>query len=207
MTRGVRFFLILGIGLLILSAALLLIGHRSSEPYRGATVVSTGTAAIGGPFTLVATDGRPVTDASYRGKWKLIYFGYTFCPDACPTALTNVSTAIETLGNEADNVQPLFITVDPKRDTRQVLDEYLKSFDPRIIGLTGSEEQTATAAKAYRVYTGSSPGKDEDHYLVDHSAFVYVMDPLGKFAGIIAGETPGVEMAAQLRKLMSVRKR
>jgi cytochrome oxidase Cu insertion factor (SCO1/SenC/PrrC family) len=141
MTRSVRFFLILGIGLLILDATLLLIGRRSSELYRGATAISTGTAAIGGPFTLVATDGTAVTDASYRGKWMLIYFGYTFCPDACPAALANVSAALKMLGNEADKVQPLFITVDPKRDTRQVLGEYLKSFDPRIIGLTGSEEQ------------------------------------------------------------------
>jgi protein SCO1/2 len=203
MTRSVRFFLILGIGLLILDAALLLTGRRSSESYRGATAISTGTAAIGGPFRLVATDGTAVTDASYRGKWMLIYFGYTFCPDACPTALANMSAALKTLGNEADKVQPLFITVDPKRDTRQVLGEYLKSFDPRIIALTGSEEQTAAAAKAYKVYIGSSPGKAKDDYLVDHSSFVYLMDPIGKFAGVIRGETPGEEMAARLRKLMN----
>ena len=203
MTRSVRFFLILGIGLLILDAALLLIGRRSSESYRGATAISTGTAAIGGPFTLVATDGTAVTDASYRGKWMLIYFGYTFCPDACPTALANMSAALKTLGNEADKVQPLFITVDAKRDTRPVLGDYLKSFDSRIIGLTGSKEQTAAAATVYRVYIGTSPGKAKDDYLVDHSSFVYLMDPMGKFTGVIRGETPGEEMAAQLRKLMN----
>jgi len=202
MTRSVRFFLILGIGLLILDGALLLLGRPLVESYRGTTVVSTGTAAIGGPFTLVAHDGRIVTDQTYRGKWMLIYFGYTFCPDACPTALTNVSTALETLGNEADKVQPLFITVDPRRDTRQVLGEYLKSFDPRIIGLTGSEEQTTAAAKVYRVYF--EPSKDEggDNYLVDHSSYVYLMDPSGKFVGVIMGTMPGKEMAAQLQKLI-----
>ena len=166
-------------------------------------MVSTGTAAIGGPFTLAATDGTTVTDATYRGKWMLIYFGYTFCPDACPTVLTNLSIALELLGNEADKVQPLFITVDPRRDTREVLGEYLKSFDSRIIGLTGSEEQTSAAAKAYKVYIESHTGEGEDNYLVDHSSFVYLMDPIGKFAGVIRGETPGEEMAARLRKLMN----
>jgi protein SCO1 len=202
MTRSVRFFLILGIGLLVLDGALLLIGRPPSASYRGATVISTGTAAIGGPFALAATDGTTVTDATYRGKWMLIYFGYTFCPDACPTVLTNMTIALKTLRNEADRVQPLFITVDPRRDTRQVLGEYLKSFDPRIIGLTGSEEQTAAAAKAYKVYIESRAGEGEDNYLVDHSSFVYLMDPLGKFSGVISGATSGEEMAARLRKLM-----
>jgi protein SCO1 len=202
MRRSVRFFFILGIGLLILDAPLQLIGRHSRESYHGATAISTGTAAIGGPFTLEATDDTAVTDASCRGKWMLIYFGYTLCPDACPKVLANMSAALKTLGNEANKVQPLFITVGPKRDIRLVLAGYLKSFDPRILGLTGSEEQTAAAAKAYRVYSGSSPGKAKDDYLVDHSSFVYLMDPMGKFAGVIRGETPGDQMAARLQKLM-----
>ena len=200
MTRSVRFFLILGIGLLLLDGALLLIGRPPSVSYRGATVVSTGTAAIGGPFTLAATDGRTVTDTTFRGKWMLIYFGYTSCPDACPTVLTNMTIALKMLGNETDKVQSLFITVDPRRDTREVLGEYLKSFDSGILGLTGSEEQTTAAEKAYRVYVES--GEGGDNYLVDHSSNVYLMDPLGKFAGVIGGTTPGDEMAGQLRKLI-----
>src|SRR5262245_22984597 len=203
MTRSVSFFLILGIGLLILDGALLIVRHPPDKSSRGETVVSTGTATIGGPFTLVATNGQMVTDKTYRGKWTLIYFGYTFCPDACPTVLTNLSIALNLLRNEADKVQPLFITVDPKRDTRQVLADYLKSFDPRIIGLTGSKEQTAAVAKAYRVYVESSPAESSDNYLVDHSSYVYLMDPSAKFTGVIAGATPGDEMAAQLHKLMS----
>jgi protein SCO1 len=200
MTRTVWFLLILGIGLLILDGALLLTERPSVDAYRGATVVSTGTAAIGGPFTLVATNGQIVTDQTYRDKWMLIYFGYTFCPDACPTVLTNMSIALKLLGNEADKIQPLFITVDPRRDTREVLGEYLKSFDSQIIGLTGSEEQAAAAAMAYRVYIHSGTGGDS--YLVDHSSFVYLMDPLGKFAGVIQGTSAGDEMAAQLHKIM-----
>jgi protein SCO1 len=202
MTRSVRFFLILGVGLLLLDVALFVLGRRMSTDDPGGYVVSTGTPAIGGPFTLVATDGQTVTDQTYRGKWMLIYFGYTFCPDACPTALTNMSMALKRLGNEADQIQPLFVTVDPKRDTRQVLGEYLKSFDPRIVGLTGSKEQALSAAKTYRIYIESRPDEGEDNYLVDHSAYLYLMDPSGKFVGVIMGTTPGEEMAAQLRKLM-----
>src|SRR5258708_40214390 len=110
----------------------------------------SSSAQIGGPFTLDAADGRTVTDQTYRGKWLLIYFGYTFCPDACPTALNNMSEALDKLGSDASKIQPLFITVDPKRDTPQVMADYLKSFDSRILGLTGSHTQPDIVAKAYR---------------------------------------------------------
>jgi protein SCO1/2 len=96
-------------------------------------IARSGTAAIGGPFTLVATNGQAVSDLTYRGKWVLLYFGYTYCPDACPTALNNISVALEKLGSDASKLQPLFITVDPNRDTREVMAEYLKSFDSRIL--------------------------------------------------------------------------
>lgn len=163
---------------------------------------ASGVVAIGGPFTLVAADGTTVTDQTYRGKWLLIYFGYTFCPDACPTALNNMSVALEKLGSEAGDIQPLFITVDPKRDTPQVMADYLKSFDSRIVGLTGTEAQTDSVAKTYRVYT--APQKtDGDDYTVDHSAYLYLMDPNGKFVNVIAGEASGDEMATKLRNLMA----
>ena len=156
MTRGVQFFLILGVGLLILDGALFLLAMDRSPKadVTGPRVVSSGTAAIGGPFMLMAMDGKTVSDLTYRGKWMLIYFGYTSCPDACPTALTNMSIAIEKLekeGIENDKLVPLFITVDPDRDTRSVVAEYLRSFDPWIVGLTGSQEQTDAAVKRYRV--------------------------------------------------------
>src|SRR5690348_15747075 len=159
----------------VLAAGIAFFALTIATPQNGGDEVgASSSAAIGGPFTLIDTSGKTITDRSYRGKWMLIYFGYTFCPDACPTALANMSAALKTLGNEADKVQPLFITVDAKRDTRQVLGDYLKSFDSRIIGLTGSKEQTAAAATAYRVYIGTSPGKAKDDYLVDHSSFVYL---------------------------------
>ena len=169
---------------------------------RGPQETASSTASIGGPFTLVAADGKTVTDQAYRGKWLLIYFGYTFCPDACPTALNNISVALQKLGTGADRIEPLFITVDPKRDTVEVMADYLKSFDPRIVGLTGSREQTDNVAKAYRVYV--APQKSEgDDYLVDHSAYFYVMDPQGKFVNVIAGDVPGDQMADKLLKMMA----
>ena len=165
-------------------------------------VVSSGTALIGGPFALVRTDGTAVTDQTYLGKWMLIYFGYTHCPDICPLSLANIGAAVEKLGPEASKLQPLFITVDPKRDTREVLGEYLWSFDARIIGLTGSEEQTGAVAKAYKVSVESHQGQGNDSYLVDHSSYVYLMDPRGKFVDVIEGATPPAQLADWLRKSM-----
>lgn len=150
-------------------AVLLVATHDRRQP--------PAPSAIGGPFSLTATDGSTVTDKTYAGRWELIYFGYTFCPDACPTALSDVTLALEKLGPRASQVQPLLITVDPKRDTQLALADYLKSFDPRIVGLTGSEAQTTATAAAYHVYVKPQSEGGGD-YLVDHSAYVYVMDPL-----------------------------
>ena len=168
-------------------------------------VATSGTAAIGGPFTLVSTNDGNVTDQTYRGKWLLIFFGYTFCPDACPTALNNISVALEKLGADAANLQPLFVTVDPQRDTREVLAEYLKSFDSRIVGLTGSQDQIDRVVKEYRVYVASqkSETQGDDNYLVSHSAYIYLMDPQGKFANVIQGSEAGEEIAAWLHKQMA----
>jgi protein SCO1/2 len=200
MTRGVRFFLILGVGLLVLDGALfgLRLSH-APEANPAGSIVSSGTAAIGGPFALVTADGKGVTDQTYRGKWMLIYFGYTSCPDACPTALTNLSIALQRLRGEADTIQPLFITVDPQRDTAAVLSEYLRSFDPRIAGLTGSEGQTEAVVKAYRVYMKSHRGESTD-YLIDHSSYLYLMDLTGKFVDVIEATTPPDQLADWLRK-------
>src|ERR1700730_5312855 len=142
MSRVVRFFTILGVGLLVLNGAVFVLLSNRTPPAEvfASKVASSGEATIGGPFTLVGTDGSTITDQTYRGEWMLIYFGYTFCPDACPTALANMSGALAALGRSADHIQPLFITVDPARDTREALADYLQSFDPRIVGLTGSAE-------------------------------------------------------------------
>src|SRR5216684_2874011 len=161
----------------------------------------TGTAAIGGPFTLVSTNGENVTDQSFRGKWLLIFFGYTSCPDLCPTALANVSAALEKFGPDTSQLQVLFITVDPQRDTRELMAKYLKSFDARILGLTGTQAQINGVTKNYRVYVALDKSeKGGDDYLVSHSAYLYLMDPTGKFVNGIQGNEDGDAIAAWLRK-------
>lgn len=187
------------IALIVAGGALLGVLLTMPQPQQTQQESGSSTATIGGPFTLVDTSGRTVTDQTFHGKWMLIYFGYTYCPDACPTTLTNMGIALQKLGPEAARIAPMFITVDPERDTVKAMAEYLKSFDPRIVGLTGSEAQTAAVAKAYHVYV--APRKsDGDDYLVDHSAYIYLMSPQGKFATVIAGNIAGDRMAETLRK-------
>jgi protein SCO1/2 len=199
MTRGLRIVLVCAVALMVIGtgalAALMLI---PSTPQ----ATDSMTGILGGPFTLTATDGRTITDETYRGKWTLIYFGYTSCPDACPTALNNMGVALDRLGANAAAFQPVFITVDPKRDTQEVLAEYLKSFDPRIVALTGSNEQTAAVVKEYRVYVEVEPGKGSD-YIVNHSSFYYLINPESKFVRVIAGDVSGDELAERLRHWMN----
>ena len=162
-------------------------------------VATSGTGLIGGPFTLVATDGATVSDQTYRGKWQIIYFGYTFCPDACPVALSKLSIALEKLGSDADKVQAIFITVDPQRDTQQVLAEYLKSFDSRVAGLTGPQAEIEKVIKEYRVYAAPQKTGGND-YLVDHTSYFYLMDPQGTFRSVLDPSLSGEELADRLRK-------
>ncbi len=207
-TKALIFSLaVVTVGVLATAGTLLLTGPTPQTLTSGPAVVgktiTTGTAAIGGPFTLVSTNGENVSDQSYRGKWLLIFFGYTFCPDACPTALNNISVALEALGSDANKLQPLFITVDPQRDTREVIGEYLKSFDSRIVGLTGTQAQVDSVVKEYRVYAASQKTESGDDYLVSHSAYVYLMNPQGTFVNVISGGASGEEIAAWLRKEMA----
>jgi protein SCO1/2 len=159
---------------------------------------------VGGPFTLVDGDGHPVTDRTWRGKYMLVYFGYTFCPDVCPTTLSAVGDALDKLGPKADRIQTLFITVDPKRDIPSVVKQYAAAFGPRVIGLTGSPDQIAGAAKEYRVYyvehrTGPGP----DDYSMDHSSVLYLMGPDGRFIQPLRADQTSAELAAVLGKLVS----
>ncbi|EWY41423.1 electron transporter SenC [Skermanella stibiiresistens SB22] len=178
------------VGLLI--AAGIVWWQVSSLPGGSAGGTQTGTALIGGPFSLTDSTGKPVTQADYQGRYTLIYFGFTFCPDVCPTELQVMATALDRLGAKADQVQPLFVTVDPERDTVTQMAEYVAQFHPRLIGLTGTPDQIAQAARAYRVYYAKAPGKDGDgYYTMDHSSFVYLMGPDGRFLEAFAhGTTP-----------------
>lgn len=163
-----------------------------------ATVPSVAPASIGGPFTLTAHDGRVVSDKDFAGKYRLIFFGYTFCPDICPTELQSIAQAMDLMGDAGGDVQPLFITIDPARDTAPVLADYVKLFHPTILGLTGTEAQIAAVAKAYRVYFArSQEPAAADAYLMDHSTFGYLMAPDGSFITVFAkGTTPEQMVAA-----------
>jgi protein SCO1 len=159
--------------------------------------------AIGGPFTLQDGNGKPVTDKEFRGKYMLVYFGYTFCPDVCPTTLNAVADAMDKLGPAASRVQPLFITVDPARDTPAVVKQYAAAFGSRIVGLTGTADEIATVAKEYRVYYAehrTGPGPND--YSMDHSSVLYLMDPNGRFLAPMRTDQTGDEIAANLTKLM-----
>ena len=162
-----------------------------------------GAISIGGPFALEDGSGKPVTDRDFHGKYMLVYFGYTFCPDVCPTTLNAVADAMDKLGSASSRIQPLFITVDPKRDTPAVVKQYAAAFGPSIEGLTGTAEQIAQVAKEYRVYyaehrTGPGPGD----YSMDHSSVLYLMGPDGAFVAPVRADQSGDEIAANLKKLM-----
>jgi len=158
--------------------------------------------AIGGPFHLVDQNGKAVTDGDLRGKWLLVYFGYTHCPDACPTALNDIAIALDDLGPERDAVRPVFITVDPERDTPDALKSYVAAFDAPILALTGTQEQVAQAAKGYRVYYAKHPEPGGD-YSMDHSSVIYVMDPEGRFTASFTQENTPEQIAERLKKLLA----
>lgn len=188
--------------LLLASGAVWLHPWRSDTPANVAGVALPGGITVGGPFTLTDDHGHAVTDASYRGRWMLVYFGYTFCPDVCPTELQTIATALDKLGKQADQVAPLFVTVDPGRDTPAALASYVKLFDDRLIGLTGTPAQIAAVAQAYRVYYAKVPSKDPGNYLMDHSSFMYLMGPDGQFRALFRQGTSAQALADGIRARM-----
>lgn len=163
-----------------------------------------GAVPIGGPFRLQGGDGRAVTDRDFLGRWMLVYFGFTHCPDACPTGLQTLATALDSLDPAARRqVAVLFITVDPERDTPALMAEYVTAFGPGITGLSGTPEQVAAVAKAYRVYYAKRPRAGSEEYDVDHSTIIYLMDPRGRFAANFTHETTPEAVAARLRTLLA----
>jgi protein SCO1/2 len=158
-----------------------------------------GAGGLGGELRLVDQDGRATDETTFRGRWRLIYFGYTFCPDVCPTELQTMADAMDELGPKADRVQPIFVTIDPARDTPEKLKNYVGLFGHNLVGLTGSTPQIQAAARAYRVYYARSPGADADSYLMDHSSFVYLMKPDSTLATVFPAGTPSDVMAKGIR--------
>lgn len=156
---------------------------NTPDPTGSAKTASTGRVAIGGPFSLVDTTGKQRSEKDFAGKPMLVFFGFTNCPDVCPSGLQTLTVALDKLGDKAGNLSTLFITLDPERDTQQVLGEYVKSFHPRIQGLTGTPDEVKGAIKSYRVYAKKVPDdKDPKRYNIDHSSFFYLMDAKGEYA-------------------------
>jgi protein SCO1 len=180
-------------------AAILLV----TTPRVGQPVQSSGTALVGGPFSLVGAGGKTVTDADFRGRYMLVFFGFTHCPDICPAELQVIAQTLDKLGDKGTKVVPVFITLDPERDTPEAMADYVKSFGPNFVGLTGSPEAIAAAAKAYRVAFAKVENKDSaGGYSVDHSALVYLMDPEGKYVTHFSYGTGADELAEKLNKIL-----
>jgi protein SCO1/2 len=181
-------------GLVLFSAVIFIVTGRSPAPI-------AMTSTVGGPFKLIDQNSKPIADSDMKGHPFLVFFGFTHCPDVCPTTLFDVSEVLRALGSDAKDVRALFITVDPERDTPAVLKDYLSSFDPRIVGVTGDEAAIASAEKAYRVYAKKVP-LDGGGYTMDHTAIVYLMNRDGRFVAPFNLKRRPEEAAADLKRYL-----
>jgi protein SCO1/2 len=183
------------------AAALLGLAACNTQP---AAEPPLAGARLGGAFTLTDQDGRQVSDTAFAGKYRIVYFGYTFCPDVCPTSLQHIAQGMKAFAASAPElaakVQPIFITVDPQRDTPAVLKQYVAAFDPRLIGLTGSEAQIADVAKRYGVTYQRAENAGSSDYLVNHMSQAILFDPDGKPLALLPQEQDGKAIAAELTK-------
>ena len=195
-------FLVAIVGIAIATAGIIYLTPPADEgdyPQR-----TSGAALIGCPFELVMHDGSTVTNETFKGELMLIYFGFTFCPDVCPTELQIMSNALDLVGDDADQVRPILISIDPERDTVETMAQYVSHFHPRMTGLTGTAEQIATAARAYRVYYErvEDPGSHAA-YTMDHSSIVYLMDKEGQFITHFGPGTKPEKMAETIRSALN----
>lgn len=167
-------------------------------PSAGGVQLPQGVS-LGGPFSLVDQDGRAVTERDFAGRFLLVYFGFTYCPDVCPTELGAIASAMDELGDAAERVTPVLVTVDPQRDTPAVMKEYVARFHPRMVGLTGTPEQVAEAARRFRVYYARVQRPNMHEYLMDHSSFVYLVGPDSRVRTMFRPDTSPEAMAASVR--------
>jgi protein SCO1/2 len=192
-----------GQSFLAAAAVLLALAVAGLYVWRSTGGANDAPQAVGGPFKLVDQAGRPADQRLLRGKWSAVFFGYTYCPDVCPTTLANLGRAVDALGGQSDRFQVVFITVDPERDTPRALAAYLASptFPKAVIGLTGGAEQIAAAARVYHVFYQKVP--QGSSYTMDHTAVVYLMDPRGRFVKPLDVSVPPAEVASQIRQAMA----
>lgn len=204
--RLIRIAVACSLGLLFAAGVAWWTIQRDLDRERTATVLPAVVpgVTVGGPFELVDHTGVPVTSGTYAGKYRLMFFGFTYCPDICPTELQVVATALDRLDDATRaRVQPLFVSIDPGRDTPAVLAEYVAQFHPAIVGLTGTAEQVDKAAKSFRVYYAKAPGGDAESYQMDHSTYTYLMGPQGEFLTVFARGTSPEDMAATVAKFVA----
>lgn len=197
-----KIYAILAIGVLFTALAVAL-GFQFLWRQSPAACGSSGGGSIGGPFELVAGNGKTVTDKDIIKQPSLVYFGYTFCPDVCPYDVARNVAAVDILDEKGIDVVPVFVTIDPRRDTFDVVAEYAEAYHPRMIGLSGSEKQIKAAADAYRVYFKKQEGEG-DNYLVDHSTFTYFMFPGNRFADYFRRDDSAEAMATRVACLVEL---
>lgn len=170
-------------------------------PSRGP--IGSGTALIGGPFTMLNQKGETVTEKNFEGKYTIYFFGYTFCPDVCPTELQVLTAALKELGPDATKITPVFVSIDPERDTPKIIGEYVANFDSRFVGLTGTPEQLAVMARAFHVYyKKEADPKNAQNYNMDHPSILYLMGPDGKFAKHFPYTTDAKALALELKNML-----
>lgn len=178
--------------------------HRPASEGPAQKVEISGRPSVGGPFSLIDQNGKRVTDKDFAGRYMLVFFGFTNCPDICPSGLQVMTAAFEKLGHRVDDVVPVLITIDPARDTSEKLNAYAKSFHPRLVALTGSESEIASIIKAYRVYAQKVPDEsDPTRYSIDHSAIFYLMGKDGSLAAPIPYTTDVDQLASAIDKALS----
>lgn len=200
---------LLGLSLLVSVPALAHNDGPAARSWNGQSTVDPNSAvSIGGPFTMTDETGKQVTDNDFHGRFMLLFFGFTNCPDVCPTEMQVVADALKELGPElAAKIQPVMVSVDPSRDTPAALTEFAAKFDTRIKGFTGTEEQVAAIAKAYRVYyareADPAPTPGSDNYLMNHSSYFYLMGPDGQFNQVLPSDTAATDMAARLKPFLT----
>lgn len=194
--------LLIGVGITAVWGFMVFLADSGSPPPQ-----PSGTPLIRSEFTLVDHTGRTRTEDDFGGRWQLAFFGFTHCPDVCPTTLSTISQLLDEMGADASKIAPLFITIDPDRDTPEAMAEYVEAIDPRVIGLTGSPEQINEAARAFRVYFArvGADGTATD-YQMNHSTFVYLMDPLGRYAMHFSHHDDPAALAGRIREFLSGRK-
>ena len=169
----------------------------NAVPQLGRNVI-TGQIAVGGPYALTDQDGKPRASTDFAGKYQLIYFGYTFCPDVCPTTLALMAAALDKLGPDKDRIVPVFITIDPERDTSDAIKTYVAAFGPQFVGLTGTPDQIAKVEKEFRVYAKKGP-VENGTYAMDHSSVMYLMGPDGKLVSFFDEATTPEDLAQKIK--------